>query len=75
MSGYIRCGRCSWSRIYARYSIVRIPHYCPACGARVERERNLRPDSPGLQSWRAVADRLAPEAGHDGPSGPADARP
>jgi|1186.fasta_scaffold299252_1 hypothetical protein len=59
MRGYVRCERCDWSRIYARFSVARIPTFCPACGRRVVRERDPKPDSVAVARWRAVADQLA----------------
>ena len=58
MRGYATCERCDWSRIYATFSIARIPIYCPACGRRVIRERHPTADSPGMAHWRSVADQL-----------------
>ena len=60
MRGYVRCERCEWSRIYARFSVARIPQFCPSCGRRVVRERNPSEDSRAIAHWHAVADRLAP---------------
>jgi hypothetical protein len=62
MRGYVRCERCNWSRIYARFSIARIPIYCPACGRRVIRERNPKLSSPVIAYWRSVADGVASRA-------------
>jgi hypothetical protein len=59
--GFVRCERCDWSRIYARFSVARIPVFCPACGSRVQRERTPHPDSPMIVRWRNVADQLAPK--------------
>ncbi len=59
MRGYVRCERCDWSRIYARFSIARIPMYCPACGRRVVRERMPTLASPVIAQWRSVAGELA----------------
>jgi len=56
--GYVRCERCDWSRIYATFSIARIPMYCPACGRRVIREREPTATSPVITHWRAIADHL-----------------
>jgi hypothetical protein len=61
MRGYLTCERCDWARIYTRFSVARLPQFCPACGHRVTRERNPTESSHGLAHWRAVADRLAPE--------------
>lgn len=61
MRGYVRCERCEWSRIYARFSVARIPQFCPSCGRRVVRERNPSTDSAAIAHWHAVADRLAPK--------------
>jgi hypothetical protein len=58
MRGYLSCERCDWSRIYARFSVARLPQFCPQCGRRVVRERNPTPDSPAVAQWRAVADDL-----------------
>ena len=58
MRGYLRCERCDWSRVYARYSVARFPQFCPACGRRVVREREPKPDSHALEHWRQVADQL-----------------
>jgi hypothetical protein len=69
MRGYVRCGRCDWSRIYARFSVARIPQFCPACGHRVVRERNPTPDSPTIAHWHAVADQLAAKPPGDEPRG------
>ena len=60
MRGYVRCERCDWSRTYARFSIARLPTYCPACGRRVIREREPSADSQAIAHWRAVADQLSP---------------
>jgi DNA-directed RNA polymerase subunit RPC12/RpoP len=70
MRGYVRCERCDWSRIYATFSVARIPIHCPACGRRVVRERTPTETSPVITQWRAVADRLAPPPGQP-PSPPA----
>jgi uncharacterized paraquat-inducible protein A len=56
--GHVRCERCDWARFYARFSVARIPAYCPACGRRVIRERNPSVDSPALSHWHAVAEQL-----------------
>ena len=61
MRGYVRCERCEWSRIYARWSLARLPTYCPACGRRVVRERNPSPDAPAITHWHAIADQLEGE--------------
>jgi hypothetical protein len=58
MRGLVRCERCDWSRIYARFSIAHIPTHCPACGRRVIRERDPTSVSPVIAHWRSVADRL-----------------
>jgi uncharacterized protein (DUF983 family) len=58
MRGYLRCERCDWSRIYARFSVARLPQFCPACGRRVVRERNPTKDSPTVAHWRAVSEKL-----------------
>jgi hypothetical protein len=58
MRGYVRCERCDWVGIYARFSIARIPAFCPACGRRVVRERSPSPESPAVVRWRSVADQL-----------------
>ena len=47
---------------YAKFSVARIPVYCPACGRRVVRERNPTVTSPVIAHWRAVADQLTPRA-------------
>jgi hypothetical protein len=59
MRGYLSCPRCQWSRIYARYSVARLPSFCPACGARVVRERNPTEQSPAVAHWHAIADQLS----------------
>jgi hypothetical protein len=61
MRGFVNCERCDWSRIYARFSIARIPTFCPACGRRVVRERNPGNDSRTVAHWRAVAEQLRSE--------------
>ena len=61
MRGFLRCERCEWSRIYTRLYIGRLPTFCPACGRRVVRERNLTDVSPTIAHWHAVADELAGE--------------
>jgi hypothetical protein len=61
MRGYVRCERCDWVGIYARFSIARIPAFCPACGRRVVRERSPSPESPAMTRWRSVADQLDPK--------------
>ena len=58
MRGYLRCERCDWSRIYARFSVARLPQYCPACGRRVVREREPQKDTPAIARWQAIADQL-----------------
>jgi DNA-directed RNA polymerase subunit RPC12/RpoP len=58
MRGYVRCERCDWSRIYATFSVARIPMFCPACGRRVVREREPTPNSHAIARWKAVADQL-----------------
>ena len=58
MRGYVRCERCEWSRIYARFSIARMPTFCPACGRRVVRERNPKRHSPTIEHWHAIAEQL-----------------
>jgi hypothetical protein len=58
MRGYLSCERCNWSRIYARFSVARLPQFCPACGRRVIRERNPTEDSPAVKHWHAVAEQL-----------------
>jgi hypothetical protein len=58
MRGYVRCERCDWSRVYARLSIARLPMFCPACGRRVIRERDPKPDSAAIAHWHAVAEQL-----------------
>jgi hypothetical protein len=62
MRGYVSCERCGWSRIYARFSVARLPQFCPQCGRRVVRERNPGPDSPGIVQWRHVAEDLTRES-------------
>jgi hypothetical protein len=47
--------------VYARFSIARIPSFCPACGRRVVRERSPSPDSPAIHRWRHVAHQLEPK--------------
>ena len=64
MRGYLRCERCDWSRVYARFSVARLPQFCPACGRRVVRERQPSPDSRAIAHWHAVADKLAPPPSH-----------
>jgi hypothetical protein len=59
MRGYVYCERCTWSRVYARLSVARVPLFCPACGHRVTRERNPTEKSPMVAQWHAVADQLA----------------
>ncbi|MEA2423554.1 MAG: hypothetical protein QOF55_2653 [Thermoleophilaceae bacterium] len=61
MRGYIRCERCDWSRVYARFSVARLPQFCPACGRRVVRERTPSEHSHAITHWRAVADELKPQ--------------
>jgi hypothetical protein len=58
MRGYLRCERCAWARVYARFSVARLPQFCPACGRRVIRERDPAPESQTVAHWRAVADDL-----------------
>jgi hypothetical protein len=70
MRGYVRCQRCDWSRIYARFSIGRIPLYCPACGRRVIRERTPGLASPVIVHWRSVADELGSESAGPGNQAP-----
>jgi hypothetical protein len=60
MRGYVYCERCTWSRVYARLSVARVPLFCPACGHRVTRERNPTEHSPVVAHWHAVAEQLAP---------------
>jgi hypothetical protein len=74
MRGYARCERCDWARIYATFSVARIPIHCPACGRRVVRERQPSPDSPVIAHWRSVASGLGSAAGRASrrpPKGPA----
>jgi hypothetical protein len=59
MRGYLSCERCDWSRVYARFSVARLPQFCPQCGRRVIRHRDPSADSPGIAHWHAVADQLA----------------
>jgi DNA-directed RNA polymerase subunit RPC12/RpoP len=61
MRGYLACERCGWSRIYARFSVARLPQFCPQCGRRVIRERNPTEASPTVAQWRAVAAELTKE--------------
>jgi hypothetical protein len=61
MRGYLTCERCDWSRIYTRFSVARLPQFCPACGHRVTRERNPTAESRGLAHWRDVAEQLQPK--------------
>jgi hypothetical protein len=61
MRGYLACERCGWSRIYARFSVARLPQFCPQCGRRVIRERNPTDASPTVAHWRAVAAELTGE--------------
>jgi hypothetical protein len=61
MRGYVRCDRCDWSRIYGRFSVARLPTFCPACGRRVVRERDPGPQSPTIAHWAAIADQLSSE--------------
>ena len=58
MRGYVRCERCEWSRVYATFSVARIPVYFPMCGRRVVRERQPSADAPAIAHWRAVANQL-----------------
>jgi DNA-directed RNA polymerase subunit RPC12/RpoP len=57
--GYLSCERCGWARIYARFSVARLPQYCPQCGHRVMRERHPTAESPALAPWHAVAQKLS----------------
>jgi hypothetical protein len=71
MRGYLSCERCEWSRIYARFSVARLPQFCPQCGRRVIRERNPTEKSHAMAHWRRVAAELAPEPpshSHEPPS-------
>ena len=63
MRGYVRCERCEWSRVYATFSVARIPVFCPMCGRRVVRERQPSADSQAIAHWRTVANQLSSHSG------------
>jgi hypothetical protein len=44
--------------VYARFSVARLPQFCPQCGRRVIRHRDPNEDSPGMAHWHAVAEQL-----------------